>query len=56
MVSKGNSLAYRKADHIHALRDRQERVLTDPFPQPMSRVSATQARGKFRLPIRLTKR
>ena len=46
--------AYRKANHV--IRDRQEQVLTDPFPQPTSRVSATQARGKFRLPIRPTKR
>lgn len=28
--------------------------LIDPFPQPAGRISATQARGKFRLPIRLS--
>ena len=45
--------AYRQASHV--LRDRPEQVLINPFPQPASRVSATQARGKFRLPIRPTK-
>jgi hypothetical protein len=45
---------YRKSNDVPS--DWQEQVLTDPFPQPTSRVSATQARGKFRLPIRPTKR
>jgi hypothetical protein len=41
--------AYRKASDISD--DWQVQILTDPFPQPNSRVSQTQARGKFRLPI-----
>jgi hypothetical protein len=46
--------AYRKLDDVP--RDWQEQTLIDPFPQPTSRVSATQTRGKFRLPIRPVKR
>ena len=41
--------AYRKSSDIPD--DWQVQILTDPFPQPNSRVSQTQARGKSRLPI-----
>jgi hypothetical protein len=43
---------YRKAEDIPS--DWKVQDLLDPFPQPASRVSVTQARGKFRLPINLT--
>jgi hypothetical protein len=42
--------AYRKTSDVPA--GWQTQTLSDPFPQPQSRVSTTQARGKFRLPIR----
>ncbi len=44
--------AYRKVEDVPENWTVQE--LIDPFPQPASRISATQARGKFRLPIRLS--
>lgn len=40
--------AYRKTDDIPP--DWQVQTLTDPFPQPKTRVTTTQTRGKFRLP------
>ncbi len=43
--------AYRKIEDIPE--DWMVKELIDPFPQPASRVGTTQARGKFRLPIRL---
>ena len=43
---------YREAEDIPS--DWKVQDLLDPFPQPTSRVSVTQARGKFRLPINLT--
>lgn len=42
--------AYRKIEDIPG--NWMVKELIDPFPQPASRISATQARGKFRLPIR----
>jgi hypothetical protein len=42
---------YRKAEDIPS--DWKVQDLLDPFPQPTSRVSVTQARGRFRLPISL---
>jgi hypothetical protein len=42
--------AYRQASDIPANWTVEE--LIDPFPQPASRISATQARGRFRLPLR----
>jgi hypothetical protein len=44
--------AYRKATDISENWAVEE--LIDPFPQPVGRISATQARGKFRLPLRLS--
>ncbi len=43
---------YRKTEDVSL--DWKVQDLADPFPQPASRVSTTQARGKFRLPIKLT--
>jgi hypothetical protein len=45
--------AYRKMEDIPP--DWKVQDLLDPFPQPANRVSGTQARGKFRLPIRPAK-
>lgn len=42
-------LAFRKPSDIPAKWG--QHVLVNPFPQPASRVIATQARGRFRLPI-----
>jgi hypothetical protein len=42
--------AYRQVSDIPANWTVEE--LIDPFPRPASRISATQARGKFKLPIR----
>ncbi|MBI5565476.1 MAG: hypothetical protein HY870_11295 [Chloroflexi bacterium] len=42
--------AYRQVDDIPVNWAVEE--LIDPFPQPATRLSATQARGRFRLPIR----
>jgi hypothetical protein len=41
--------AYRMASDIP--NGWETRILMDPFPQPNTRVSRTQPRGKFRLPI-----
>jgi hypothetical protein len=46
--------AYRKMGDIPA--DWKVEELIDPFPQPASRISTTQARGKFRLPIRFSRK
>jgi len=43
--------AYRKTSDVS---DAWEvRALREPFPQPTARVSQTQSRGKFRLPIEI---
>ena len=44
--------AYRKIEDIPG--DWMVKELIDPFPQPASRINTTQARGKFRLPIRFS--
>lgn len=48
---KREFLAYRKTDDIPE--NWEVEILSDPFLQPKSRVSQTQPRGKFRLPIKL---
>jgi hypothetical protein len=42
--------AYRRVADIPP--DWEVERLVDPFPKPINRVGTTQARGKFRLPIR----
>jgi hypothetical protein len=44
--------AYRSASDVP--QGWEVRTLTDPFPQPNTRVEQTQPRGKFRLPIEVT--